>query len=187
MNGEFVNQLWLAAPIYHIYYAAQCDTTTSKNLNKPEVVLDIQYMLLFLFGANTLNSTRYHIDPVYAAVFDLKKRSPKRFDDDKLRAFGAFVATVHIILSLQACSIVSADPNECHTEMVINAKMFKRAFASIESSPNHHFDADCAVLCEYVDLDESNMTDVATSDSSPALSFSCCSHEEFLESHIQND
>ena len=84
MNGEFVNQLWLAAPIYHIYYAAQCDTTTSKILDKPEVVLDIQYMLLFLFGANTLNSTRYCIDPVYDAVFDVKRRNPKRFDDEKL-------------------------------------------------------------------------------------------------------
>ena len=134
-----------------------------QKLDKPEVVLDIQYMFLFLLGANTLNSTRYHIDPVHAAVFDFKKRSPKRFDDDKIRAFGDCVATVHIILSLQACFIESADPDECHTEMMINAKMFKRAFASIESSPNHHFDADCAVLCEYIYFDVFSMTDVAIS------------------------
>ena len=125
MNDEYVNQLFLAAPICHIFFAAQCDTTTSKNLTKQEVVLDIQYMLFFLFGANTLNSTRHCIDPVYAAVFDVKRRNPKRFDDAKIRAFGACVATVHIILSLQACSIVSADLDECHTEMMINTKMFK--------------------------------------------------------------
>ena len=55
VNGECVNQLYLSAPIYHILFAAQSDTTTSKNLTKKEVVLDLQYMSLFLFGANTLN------------------------------------------------------------------------------------------------------------------------------------
>ena len=148
MNGECVNQLYLSAPIYHILFAAQSDTTTSKNLTKKEVVLDLQYMFLFLFGANTLNSTRYKMDDTYAFVFDINKRSPGRFDDEKIKAFGACVATVHIILALQACSIVSDDLDECHAQMKINAKMFKRAFASIESSPKHHFAADCAVLCE---------------------------------------
>ena len=94
-----------------------------------------------------MNSTKYSMDTAYAVVFDVKRRNPGRFDDDKIKAFGACVATVHIMLALQACSIVSANLDKCHREMMINAKMFKRAFASIESSPNHHFDADCAVLC----------------------------------------
>ena len=88
------------------------------------------------------------MDDTYAFVFDINSRSPGRFDDEKSKAFSACVATVHIILARQACSIVSDDPDTCHAEIMINARMFKRAFASIESSPKHHFDADCAVLCE---------------------------------------
>ena len=148
VNGECVNQLYLAAPIYHILFAAQCDTTTSKIRNKPEVVLDLQYMFLFHFAGNTLNSARYKMDEHYAVVFDITKRNPGRFDDEKIRAFGACVATVYIIIALMACSIVSDVPEECHIERTINATTFKRAFESIESSPKHNFTADCAVLCK---------------------------------------
>ena len=162
VNGECVNQLYLAALIFHIFYAAQCDTTTSKNLTKPEVVLDLQYVFLFLFAGNTLNSTRYKMDDTYAIVFDINKRNPGRFDDEKIKAFGACVATVHIILALMACSIVSDDPDKCHAERKVNATMFKRAFASIDSSPKHNFAADCAVLCKYTFSDQFHIDDAAS-------------------------
>ena len=83
VNGECVDQLYLAAPIYHIFFAAQYDTTTSKNVNNPALVHDLQYMFLFLFAGNTLNSTRYKMDETYLHVFDINKRNPRRFDDEK--------------------------------------------------------------------------------------------------------
>ena len=94
VNGECANQLYLAAPIFHIFYVAQCDTTTSKNLTKPEVVLDLQYMLLFLFAGNTLNSARYKMYDTYAVVFDIDKRNQGTIDDEKIKAFGACVTLV---------------------------------------------------------------------------------------------
>ena len=162
VNGECVNQLYLAAPIYHILYAAQCGSTTSKIRNKQEVVYDLQYMFLFHFAGNTLNSARYKVDEHYAVVFDSTKRNPSRFDDEKMRAFGACVTTVYIIIALMACSIVSEDPEECHTQRTINATTFKRAFESIESSPKHNFTADCAVLCKCTFFGQLHINDAAS-------------------------
>jgi len=61
-----------------------------------------------------------------------------------------------------ACSIVSDDPDKCHAERKVNATMFKRAFASIESSPKHNFVADCAVLCKYNFSDQLHIDDAAS-------------------------
>ena len=54
---EYTNQMFLVPPIHHILYAAQHYTTVRKNNNKPSVVINIQYMFLFMFGPNTLNSS----------------------------------------------------------------------------------------------------------------------------------
>ena len=102
------------------------------------------------------------MDDTYAIVFDINKRNPGRFDDEKIKAFGACVATVHIILALMACSIVSDDLDKCHAERMINATTFKRAFASIESSPKHNFAADCAVLCKCTFSDQFHIDDAAS-------------------------
>ena len=42
VTGEYINQLFLVPPIYHILYAAQHCTTISKNITEPGVVLGIQ-------------------------------------------------------------------------------------------------------------------------------------------------
>ena len=162
VNGECVDQLYLAAPIYLIFFAAQYDTTTSKNVNNPALVHDLQYMFLFLFAGNTLDSTRSKMDETYAHVFDVNKQNPKRFDDEKIKAFGACVATVHIILALMATSSVSEDVDECDAERNVNATIFRQAFESIESSPKHNFTADCAVLCKYTFSDHYLKDDAAS-------------------------
>ena len=68
------------------------------------------------------------MDETYLHVFDCNNRSPGRFDDEKIKAFGACVATVHIILALMACSSVSDDLDKCDAERMVNATMFKRVF-----------------------------------------------------------
>ena len=102
------------------------------------------------------------MDDTYAFVFDINKQNPGRFYDEKIKAFGACVATVHIILALMTCSCVSEDLDKCDDERMVNTTMFKRAFESIESSPKHNFTADCAVLCKYTFSDHYLKDDAAS-------------------------
>ena len=88
------------------------------------------------------------MDRLFSVAFDDENLTPTIFGDPQIKAFGACVTTVNIILSLLACSITSVDKEECMTEKLINTRVFKRAFASIKSTPKYLFTCDCAILCK---------------------------------------
>ena len=114
-------------------------------------------MLLVLVGTNTLHSTRFTMDSLFSEAFDDKNWNLTRFDDPQIKEFGARVATVNIILSLLTCSIVLVDEEECINKKLINAKIFKHAFASIQSTPKYLFVSHCMVLCKCYDFCKSHV------------------------------